>query len=104
MLGHAVPSAEAARKFLYQFHDEEKIEQATAGVGAGAGQLYPGTERALVGFGAGEPRGREGIGPALRGAEDCHRRSGRDGDRTLEAKFTYAAVASGKGGFDRSCA
>jgi len=28
MLGHAVPGAEAARKFLYQFHDEEKIEQA----------------------------------------------------------------------------
>jgi hypothetical protein len=28
MLGHAVPSAEAARKFLYQFHDEEKVAQA----------------------------------------------------------------------------
>src|ERR1017187_4378170 len=28
MLGHPVPSAEAARKFLYQFHDEAKIEQA----------------------------------------------------------------------------
>jgi Transposase DDE domain group 1 len=28
MLGHAVPGGEAARKFLYQFHDEEKIEQA----------------------------------------------------------------------------
>jgi hypothetical protein len=28
MLGHAVPSAEAARKFLYQFHEEEKLEQA----------------------------------------------------------------------------
>ncbi|HLJ26132.1 MAG TPA: hypothetical protein VKY85_05440, partial [Candidatus Angelobacter sp.] len=28
MLGHEVPSAEAARKFLYQFHDEKKIEQA----------------------------------------------------------------------------
>jgi len=28
LLGHAVPSAEAARKFLYQFHDGEKIEQA----------------------------------------------------------------------------
>src|SRR5437899_9829596 len=28
MLGHAVPGAEAARKFLYQFHDGEKIEQA----------------------------------------------------------------------------
>jgi hypothetical protein len=28
MLGHEVPSAEAARKFLYQFHEEEKIQQA----------------------------------------------------------------------------
>jgi hypothetical protein len=28
MLGHAVPGPEAARKFLYQFHEEEKIEQA----------------------------------------------------------------------------
>jgi hypothetical protein len=28
MLGHAVPSCEAARKFLYQFHDASKVEQA----------------------------------------------------------------------------
>src|ERR1035437_7810823 len=28
MLGHELPSPEAACKFLYQFHDEEKIEQA----------------------------------------------------------------------------
>jgi len=28
MLGHAVPSSEAARKFLYEFHDETKLEQA----------------------------------------------------------------------------
>jgi hypothetical protein len=28
MLGHEVPSPEAARKFLYQFHDEAKLEQA----------------------------------------------------------------------------
>ncbi len=28
MLGHEVPSPEAARKFLYQFHDPQKIEQA----------------------------------------------------------------------------
>ena len=27
MLGHEVPSPEAARKFLYQFHEAEKIEQ-----------------------------------------------------------------------------
>ncbi|MGC9973299.1 MAG: IS1380 family transposase [Bryobacteraceae bacterium] len=28
MLGHELPSPEAARKFLYGFHDEERIEQA----------------------------------------------------------------------------
>ena len=28
MLGHEVPSPEAARQFLKQFHSEEKIEQA----------------------------------------------------------------------------
>jgi hypothetical protein len=28
MIGHGVPSAEAARKFLYAFHEQEKIEQA----------------------------------------------------------------------------
>ena len=28
MIGHGIPSPEAARKFLYQFHDEEKIEEA----------------------------------------------------------------------------
>lgn len=28
MIGHGIPSPEAARKFLYQFHEEEKIEQA----------------------------------------------------------------------------
>ncbi len=28
MIGHGIPSPEAARQFLYQFHQEEKIEQA----------------------------------------------------------------------------
>ena len=28
MIGHEVPSPEAARKFLYAFHEQEKIEQA----------------------------------------------------------------------------
>ena len=30
MLGHELPSPEAARKFLYAFHDQERIEQAQA--------------------------------------------------------------------------
>jgi hypothetical protein len=32
-LGRPVPGAEAARKFLYQLHDEEKLEQAPADTG-----------------------------------------------------------------------
>ncbi len=28
ILGHGVPNCEAARKFLYQFHDDSKLEQA----------------------------------------------------------------------------
>jgi hypothetical protein len=35
MLGHEVPSPGAARKFLYQFHDPEKIEQAQRELPAG---------------------------------------------------------------------
>jgi hypothetical protein len=35
MLGHGLPSPEAARKFLYAFHEEERIAQAQAGLPAG---------------------------------------------------------------------
>ena len=35
MLGHQVPSPEAARKFLYQFHCEEKLQQAQQELPAG---------------------------------------------------------------------
>ena len=28
MIGHGIPSPEVAGKFLYQFHDEKKIEEA----------------------------------------------------------------------------
>jgi hypothetical protein len=35
MLGNEVPSREAVRKFLYQFHDEEKLEQAQRKLRAG---------------------------------------------------------------------
>jgi len=41
MLGHAVPGAEAARKFLYQFHDNEKIEQAQRELPAGQVSYIP---------------------------------------------------------------
>jgi hypothetical protein len=41
MLGHEVPSPEAARKFLYQFHDPEKIEQAQRDLPVGEVSYVP---------------------------------------------------------------
>ena len=41
MLGHEVPSPEAARKFLYQFHDEEKLKQAQRELPAGQVSYIP---------------------------------------------------------------
>jgi hypothetical protein len=41
MLGHEIPSPEAARKFLYQFHDEEKIKQAQREIPAGQVSYIP---------------------------------------------------------------
>lgn len=41
MLGHVLPSPEAARKFLYQFHDESKIEQAQAELAVGQVSYIP---------------------------------------------------------------
>jgi hypothetical protein len=50
LLGHAVPSAEAARKFLYQFHDGEKIEQAQQALVAGRVSYIPEESPALQGL------------------------------------------------------
>jgi hypothetical protein len=41
MLGHEVPSPEAARKFLYDFHDEERLKQAQAELAAGQVSYIP---------------------------------------------------------------
>jgi hypothetical protein len=41
MLGHGLPSPEAARKFLYAFHDEEGIEQAQAELAVGRVSYIP---------------------------------------------------------------
>src|ERR1700758_4420140 len=50
MLGHAVPSAEAARKFLYQFHDEEKMEQAQQELAPGRVSYIPEENAPLQGL------------------------------------------------------
>ncbi len=47
MLGHEVPSPEAARKFLYQFHDDEKLKQAQSELPAGQVSYIPDESAAL---------------------------------------------------------
>lgn len=51
MLGHEIPSPEAARKFLYQFHDEEKIAEARQQLPLGQAAYIPGENAALQGLG-----------------------------------------------------
>lgn len=50
MLGHEVPSPEAARKFLYHFHDPEKIEQAQRELPVGEVSYVPEESMALRGL------------------------------------------------------
>jgi len=90
MLGHEVPSAEAARKFLYQFHEEKKIEQAQQELAPGQVSYIPGENAALAGLGR--------VNQAM--VRELGRRSGQkiatiDVDGTIiesckrEAKLTY---------------
>jgi len=50
MLGHALPSPEVARKFLYQFHDEQLIEAARQQLPLGQVAYIPGENAALQGL------------------------------------------------------
>jgi hypothetical protein len=50
ILGHEVPSPEAARKFLYHFHDEMKLEQAQRELAAGQVSYIPEESVALRGL------------------------------------------------------
>jgi len=52
LIGHEFPSPEAARKFLYAFHEEEKIEEAQQQLGLGAVAYIPGEGAALQGLAA----------------------------------------------------
>ena len=51
MLGHEIPSPEAARQFLKQFHSEEKIEEAREGRGPEQIAFIPEEGDALAGLG-----------------------------------------------------
>src|ERR1700730_10881245 len=50
MLGHDIHSPEAARKFLYQFHDEKSLEQAQSELPAGQVSYIPQESVALRGL------------------------------------------------------
>jgi hypothetical protein len=45
LIGHEMPSAEAARKFLYQFHEETKIEEAQQALALGQASYIPERQR-----------------------------------------------------------
>jgi hypothetical protein len=51
LIGHGIPSPEAARKFLYQFHEEEKIREAKQQLELGEVAYIPGENEALQGLG-----------------------------------------------------
>ena len=51
MLGHEIPSPEVARKFLYQFHEEERIAAAKQGRDQGQIAYIPEENAALAGLG-----------------------------------------------------
>ena len=51
LIGHDLPSPEAARKFLYQFHDEELIQQAQQTLLPGQSSYIPEENGALRGLG-----------------------------------------------------
>lgn len=50
LIGHDMPSAEAARKFLYQFHEDDKIEEAQQGLALGQASYIPEETAALRGL------------------------------------------------------
>jgi hypothetical protein len=51
MLGHGIPSPDAARRFLYQFHEQDKIEEAKQGRAQGQIAYIPEENAALAGLG-----------------------------------------------------
>ena len=50
LIGHAIPSPEAARNFLYEFHEEAKIAEAKQQLSLGQVAYIPGENEALQGL------------------------------------------------------
>ena len=76
LIGHELPSAEAARKFLNASHEEEK-KGSTAAASTGYHSLHSRREPLARGAGASQPRSDSAVGGTLRGSEDRHGRSRR---------------------------
>jgi hypothetical protein len=85
MLGHEVPSAEAARKFLYQFHDEAKIERAQQALPVNRVAYVPEESEPLAGVARVNEEVVRELGRRCPGAEDRHAGSGRHHHREREA-------------------
>jgi len=91
MLGHAMPSPEAARKFLYEFHDESKIEASNQQMSLGDLTAIPDESRPLRGLAA---TNREFIAEFARRCAD-QKIATVDQDATIieshkrEARMTY---------------
>jgi hypothetical protein len=65
LIGHELPSPEAARKFLYLFHDESKVAEAQQREPAlGRVSYIPQESAALAGLAAGVMRSRFGANAA----------------------------------------
>ncbi len=78
MLGHEIPSPEAARHFLYQFHEEEKIALAKGRRSGDEIAHIPEETEPLKVVDGGEPEPGSGGGTALSGAAHRHGGPGRD--------------------------
>jgi Transposase DDE domain group 1 len=62
LIGHGIPSPEAARKFLYGFHDEGKVAKAQQQLQLGSKACIPGESEPLAGLGSVNRRLIAGVG------------------------------------------
>ena len=91
LIGHQFPSPAVARKFLYQFHDDQKIEEAKAQIDSDKIAYIPDETEALIGLGQ---VNRELVQIISRGVDKIDKAT-IDLDATIidsrkkDAKYTY---------------
>ena len=76
LVGHVMPSPEAARNFLYAFHEDVKIEEAQLRLKEGREGLHSRRDRRIARIGGGQPDGDRGSGKTMCGSEDRNSRPG----------------------------